>query len=608
MPENRVARPHLSSVWWLMALVAAALLSACALNPTFDESRILAGVAESELEQTAAIEAKGKKIEAAERYLQLASRAQPPARAQLQLKALHAYVSGGRTDEARGLIDTLSAGPLMPIQRQLMLLEQADLAMLTSHPSESIALLERMRSSALPRDLAARRLRTLASAQRLADQPVQAAESLAELDRILESKDKRLENQIFLVSTLTMLTQPQLQNLSSRGSPVKGWAEIALAFKTHGSSPERIESGYRAWRGKHAGHPALPGLGEAYAETLSGGYAEGDRVSVMLPRSGRFAAAARAVRKGIEAARRADTGGHAPKLDFEDSSNVSGAQAMHARAVRSGADYVIGPLQKPAVNTLLGTRHLSIPTLALNQATRSNRRAENLFQFALSPENEASEAATASFTAGAKRALILYPAGAWGNRMASAFRRQWRNLGGTLAGQATYDPSKTNHDAILTRLLTDSDPDVLFLVATAESARHLYPRIQQTASKPLRVISTSHVYSGAFDPSRDKPLIGLYFVDIPWMLDTEANGPLSRRTLMGASANAADPLARLYAMGIDAYRLAPRLTDLSKNPAAYYPGQTGGLSLDKLGRIKRQLALGQFTPEGPRFADTSGGQ
>jgi uncharacterized protein (TIGR00252 family) len=78
------------------------------------------------------------------------------------------------------------------------------------------------------------------------------------------------------------------------------------------------------------------------------------------------------------------------------------------------------------------------------------------------------------------------------------------------------------------------------------------------------------------------------------MLNSRREGALSRRRLSGSSFEVANPLARLYAMGIDAYRITPRLPTLAKSPGAFYPGQTGGLSIDSLGRVQRQLALGRF--------------
>ncbi|MBK5964708.1 penicillin-binding protein activator [Thiocystis minor] len=605
MLKNRVDRILLSTrrqarAWRLPPLLLAAILSGCAVNPIQEEARVLAPIPAAELNRATSLEAQGKASEAAERYLDLAAKAQPPARAQLQIKAARAYLASGQTAPAKKTVDAISRPDMTPSQRDLLLLTEADLALLTNHPKDAIGLLERMQIQTLPKELKAKRLGTLASAQRLANSPLAAAQTLNDLDRLLDQQDERLLNQVSLISTLSLIGNTGLQDLTSTGSgTMKGWAEVALLTRNTGADPQPLEARYRQWQQRHSGHPALPELASAYIGTLAGGYANGDQVSILLPRSGRFAAAAKAVQDGIEAAGRADRAGQRPTLHFTDISNADRSRGLHAKAIQDGADYVIGPLQKEAVDALAAERLLSVPTLALNEATRTDKRAENLFQFSLSPENEAAEAASKAYAMGLRRALLLYPAGAWGERLAGAFRRQWSHQGGTLTRQSSYQP--TGADRVAAKLLGGADADLVFLVATADMARKLHPSLQAASTKPIVVISTSHVYAGDFDPKRDAGLVGLYFVDIPWMLDVGGAGPLSRRALSKST----DPLARLHAMGIDAYRLAPRLADLAKNPGAYYPGQTGGLSLDRLGRIQRQLELGRFTETGPGLADVA---
>jgi outer membrane PBP1 activator LpoA protein len=317
----------------------------------------------------------------------------------------------------------------------------------------------------------------------------------------------------------------------------------------------------------------------------------------MLPRSGRFAGAAQSVQEGIEAASRADSSGQRPRLERIDSTNSQRARALHTAAVNNGADYVLGPLQKASVEDLASGPGLAVPTLALNHTERERQTTSNLFQFALSPENEATEVANKAAAMGLNRAALLYPEGPWGERLAGAFRTQWRKVGGTLVGESVYNPTARSLDKTVDTLLEGANAQILFLVATHELALRIYPRVR-LASATLTVMSTSHVYSGVFLPEQDRVLAGLYFVDIPWMLDSSGDGPLSRRRLSSASFSVPNPLARLYAMGIDAYRLAPRLPDLAKSPGAFYPGQTGGLSIDALGRIQRQLALGRFSESG----------
>lgn len=581
-------------------LLIAIGVSGCAVTPIQDESVVLAPVSSAELSRAKGLESQGKSGDAAQIYVSLASQAQPPAKAQLQIKAAQAYLTAGQSAEATRTINAIEQQDLTPGQQQLLLLTQAELALTADRPKDAIKSLERMRAGSLPQDLKAKRLGMLASAQRLDSDPVGAAETLDALDGVLKDDKARLDNQVSLVSTLSLLSQAELQKLSRQGrGAMKGWAQVALLTQGSGADPRQLDSRYRQWKRSHGGHPALADLGRAYAETLSGGYAAGDSLTIMLPRSGRFAAAAKVIRDGIEAASRADSGGNRATLHFVDSTNARRVRRLHASAVEKGASYVVGPLEKPAVDSLLATGSLPIPTLALNQATRDSR-ATNLYQFSLSPENEAAEAASKGAAMGAKRALILYPSGAWGDRLANAFRQQWRNLGGTLAGQATFDPAWSTYDKTLGKLFGDADYDLMFFVATNTMARKIYPQIAKAAPRQTPVISTSHVYTGTVK-SEDKVLEGLYFVDIPWILDTDSTGPLSRRATKGATASS--PLARLYAMGIDAYRMAPRLSALASSPGAYYPGQTGGLAIDALGHVTRQLKLGQFTANGTRLVD-----
>ena len=604
MPKNRLVRRSFSTRRLLATLLVALTLSGCAVQPIQEESHLLATVPAAELSRAANLESQGQSGEAAKVYLDLATRTQPPAKAELQLKAARAYLAGGATTRAQETVGAIAPADLLVAQRERLLLVKAEIALALGQPKNAIAELGRMRADGLSKDLKVARLGTLASARRLDNQTIAAAEALSELDRLLD-EDERLANQVSLVSTLSLLSRNELLRLSREGAgSMKGWAEIALLAQRAAADPNRLESDYRQWRQRHLIHPALAELGRAYGQTLSGGYQAGDRVTVMLPNSGRFAAAARAVRDGIEAASRVEQVGQRPTLDFIDSTNAGRIRTLYANATRSGATYLIGPLEKPAVDALTSSSRLELPTLALNEATSSMRRTENLFQFSLSPENEAAEAASKGAALGAKSALILYPDDAWGQRLANAFRAQWQRLGGSLAGRASFNPTSSGQDKTLDKLIGAKGADMLFLVATADMARQLHPRIlAATRAKPLIVISTSHVYSGSFDPARDKGLVGLYFVDIPWMLEAGGTGPLSRGAVMGQTASAAGPLARLYAMGIDAYRLAPRLERLSKNPGAYYPGQTGGLAIDSFGRITRQLALGRFTESGPRLAD-----
>lgn len=332
---------------------------------------------------------------------------------------------------------------------------------------------------------------------------------------------------------------------------------------------------------------------------VTGGYSGNETLAVLLPESGRFAGAAQIVRDGIVAARDADPQGKRPALRFYDSATGSIA-ALVQRAAADGATMAIGPLQKPAVDKLASTSALPIPVLALNGAAAAGTPPSNLYQFALSPEGEAAQVAVKARGKGYSTALMLYPEGNWGNRISRAFRQEWKARGGALAAARVYDPARSDFsEAVADVSEQGADADFVFLVATSKLARRILPQVRDKIGTEMPVYSTSHVYSGRFDPKADRGLVGLNFVEIPWLVEPAPGDAVSSKGLHGR-------LPRLYAMGVDAYRLGSRLEWMSGNPQARVQGKTGILSMESRGRIHRELTLARFDADGPsKMAATS---
>jgi outer membrane PBP1 activator LpoA protein len=325
---------------------------------------------------------------------------------------------------------------------------------------------------------------------------------------------------------------------------------------------------------------------------VSGGYQGSETLAVLLPQSGRFAGAAKIVRDGIVAAQQADPQGKRPELRFYDSTTGS-ATALVQKAAADGASLVIGPLQKQAVNQLAGASALPVPVLALNMATSGGNPPGNLFQFSLSPEDEAASVARAAWDEGHRTAVMLYPEGNWGNRLSRAFRQEWKALGGQLSATQTFDPAAADFSATLSELSgRASGADFVFLVATSKLARQIWPQIRHKIGSDIPVYSTSNIYSGRFDPEGDRALVGLNFVEIPWLVEPAQSDPVASKGLYGQ-------LPRLYAMGVDAYRLGSRLDWLSSSSQAKVQGKTGVLSMDSQRRIHRQLTLARIDADGP---------
>jgi outer membrane PBP1 activator LpoA protein len=333
------------------------------------------------------------------------------------------------------------------------------------------------------------------------------------------------------------------------------------------------------------------------------GYRGDEQVAVLLPQSGRYAGAAQALRDGILAAQGADPQGRRPRFRFYDSSDPASAPNLLLQAAANGATMAIGPLQKEAVTALVASGEVPIPTLALNRAATEAAPPTDLYQFALSPEDEAADAASKAWANGQRSALLLYPEGRWGDRMAFGFRQAWLALGGELIGSVIYDPGASDFSAPVAELFARggeaTSTRFLFLVATAGIARQIWPRVQEYGGGGLSVYSTSHVYAGGGEADRITGLGGLYFVDIPWLLAPEPGDPLSRERLQSSLSGVDNRYIRLYAMGIDAYALTPRLDWMSQRPGAYLEGKTGRLTLDHKGRVRRELILAVHGGTGP---------
>lgn len=585
----------------VLGLSLALLLAGCTIDPVKDEQRVLAGVPTAPLGKARGLEQSGEPAKAAEAYLELAEGAASPAKEQLQLNAAEALLQAGKPADADRVLGQIGRGGLTASQRELVLMLEAEVALQRGRAGEAIAKLDRVSKSTLPTDLKTRYLGTQAAAYRLDNQPLQAAARLDELDKLLaKDPSARLDNQVSLLFTLSTLGRGGLAEArrESRGR-MQGWVELAELFGSHGAKTPQVDAQFRKWRSSRGGHPAMANLPEAYYSTLAGGYPEGTQVLVLLPSGGRFGVAGEAIKDGIQAAHDADRSGQRPRLSYRDSTGSAGGS--FDRGVDAGSNLVIGPLEKPSVGELARRSSLPVPTLALNRT--GGAATENLYQFSLAPEDEAINVANYAHAADLRSAALLYPQGSWGERMVSAFRSQWRNLGGKIAGQRAYPPGDSSYGVSANALLSGGDADFVFLVAGVRDAGKLYAALREAGAR-MPVVATSHVYDGDFNPTRDAELSGMYFVDIPWILDTERSDALSRKALRDKLPNVNGPLARLYAMGIDGYRLAPRIAEMGDSPGTFFPGETGGLNVDSLGQVRRQLILARFTGSGPEIADT----
>jgi len=95
---------------------------------------------------------------------------------------------------------------------------------------------------------------------------------------------------------------------------------------------------------------------------------------------------------------------------------------------------------------------------------------------------------------------------------------------------------------------------------------------------------------------------GLEFCDMPWLLETNtAETDVSAETFEQSWPRERIRFIRLYALGMDAYRLLAHLTRLRDDPQNMYAGHTGRLRMDGRGHLRRELPWASFSQGRPRL-------
>ena len=397
---------------------------------------------------------------------------------------------------------------------------------------------------------------------------------------------------------------------------LQGWLDLARVRKQAANNLDQFSAELSRWLRHWSDHPAALDLPRDLAFLVEISRNPIQHVAVFLPQSGPLARAGNAIRDGIIAASLDAKAQDAatPKLSFYDSNSLS-LDEMYRAAMAAGAEVAVGPLSKSKVSELQSRSALPLPTLALNYGTEAQSNSKHLFQYAISAEDEAAQAARTAWQDGKKRALTLTPASDWGGRALTAFETTWSEQGGSVAETAMYS-GKTNLGLSIERMLEvdkseqrwrqmsrildqkiefeprrRQDVDMMFLVATAGTARQVKPALAFYYAGELPVYATSHLYNGKPDTNRDQDLNGIHFCDIPWFLENSSG---LKRQIDQAWPEETNRYGRLFAMGTDALQLAGRLRMLEALPDSKVYGATGALSMLENQTIRRQLQWATF--------------
>lgn len=576
----------------------------------------------------------GQYESAAQIFLARAQQASGSEQTALRLRASAALARANQVHQARQLLDKTPVLPADQFNLSLQRLARAHLFLVERQPNQVQILLSQSLAGNVPPRYLAEFHKLRADAYTMLGNRLESARELVERGKYLEDAAVIKSNQEDIWAALASMTERALQQLRTAPPPdtLSGWMELVQIAKIYQLSPLRLREQIVNWQQKYPGHPVADEILNALLERKAEDVAYPEQIALVLPLSGKFARAGEALRDGFVAAyytRRPD-----PKQViriYDAGEDMTQINAIYQRAITEGADFVVGPLDKETVQLLTQQREeFPVPTLALNYLPDEDLTIRsNMFQFGLSPEEEARQVAERTWLDGHVNAAVLVPGGPWGERIQQAFRERWEKMGGKIVSQQTYDTSKTDFAQPIQTLLNISDSqrryrsianilkrdikfterrrqdiDFIFLAAYPRQARQIRPQLKYYHAGDVPVYSTSHVYTGVLNQERDRDMDGLVFGDMPWVLAESTAHRGLRAEIENQISDAGNALQRLYALGIDAFNIIGALNTLRNYPYERYDGETGSLSLDNNLRVRRQLTWVKFRSGRPVALDS----
>ncbi len=593
----------------ILSTFCVSLLTSCAIEPN-----------QHPLSSSTALKAQsfsqqGQHKEAASLYQTLAE-TKPEYGNDYRLLAAEAYIQSGDSPAAQSHIELIDRKTLTAAQRNKLNLILAQIHLSNGNPEDALQRLNITQPYNLNIGDQILFYQSLAFAHSLTGQLLQSVQTRIELDPLLQSTEQRQANNTVILDTLGLLPAQTLkQQPPNTPYILKGWISLASLLK-HDKfrlSPDAFQHALIEWQRFYPQHPAMNGFVQSQSATLENSYTRPSTIAVLLPESGRYAKAALAIKAGLMAAYQHAENNFQPSLRFYNSSG-SNALNLYYQAISEGAELIIGPLRKDNIQDLAIGPELSVPVLALNHIP--NLAKNNLFQFGLSPIDEAIELSRQAQSDGIENALILTPESNKGRRTADYLDQYWQQSGGTVLDRQHYDNKENDFSKPIKQLLNlneskyrynklrqflgrnieyterrRTDVDAIFISASAKKARSLYPQIRFHRATGVAVYATPQIYSGIANPSADIDLNSIIFCDIPWVFPELYSGELSLESLRESWLQLPAQYLRLHALGIDAFNIIEQLATLTDNS---YPAATGILSLNAENRITRQLACAQF--------------
>jgi outer membrane PBP1 activator LpoA protein len=304
-------------------------------------------------------------------------------------------------------------------------------------------------------------------------------------------------------------------------------------------------------------------------------------VALILPTGApALARLADAVRQGFETAAGTE-GRNGPAVSLTSIDNEAGALTDACRKVQeAGAILVVAAITRDGATAFAHSDCARNPALLLNEPQlQASDSLPNLFFVSLSLENDARQVAQMAVADGARLAAVVSSGSPLAKRVQEAFEREWTRAAGELK-RVPYSGNPEDAPAVRDRV-NASRADMVFFALDANDARTVRPYIPAT----LNLYATAFSVNPRAEAIVNVDLQGLRYLEMPWFV--QPDHPAVMAYAAPKSAMSVDE-ERLYAFGIDAYRLSLHLLrgDARRGPL---DGVTGKLALEPNNGFARTL-------------------
>ncbi|GAB2490200.1 penicillin-binding protein activator [Arenimonas alkanexedens] len=556
-------------------LLALALLSGCA-SVTVSPSSPVAG--EPAATPAARLAADGQHREAARAYAAEAGDARGSARDRSWLYAADQYLLAGDASAAEQALTLANARRLEGRDLLLHALVSAQLDVAAGRHAAGLARLAQPRES-VPDRLRIRWHSTRADALAATGRSFDAAGERAWMHDSLD-RAERIDNLRRIDELLRTLPDASLVAGSTAlavGHPLYRYAGRALTQRGL-PLPRPYDRSVSA-----------PGM-ESLPPAEPDGYRPPERLAALLPLSGSLAPAGQSVRDGLLAGYYGEMR-RRPELRFYDTAGPEGVRGALTQAQADGAQMIVGPLGRDQVDAIFSLPELDLPVVALNRGGIAPPPGSTTF--ALAPEDEGVAAAERLLDRGLRRILVVTQADESANRALLAFRERLIAGGGDIIGEVVVSDGNPDYVPALQQALGGTRPDGVFQPLRAAQARLLASQMDTAGLLGVPRVATSLILAGA-NLRMDVELDGIEYPELPWLLGLRGGMP-DAESLGRSLPSAQGGGSRLFAFGMDAWKLAAYADLLARDPAAEVRGATGELQVDGFGLVQRRPAWAVFS-------------